>query len=415
MKKNKKRIIHDPELWLAFLDKYYQPLKDKDCDISVLKLRFIKLVQEYIKLNDLYNCKGLRFEHLERMATQVYRFATLEDPMYVPEFSKKVFLQIYAMIMSNDERTLNVKPINLANTLFNLMLDPIRYSEKLKQCSIKILSLFLGNTCLDGLDIHASNGQYIFRTIWKLCLLAGLDNEKLNLQSLFEQVDRQLQLESTRKTADELSLEWQQTVTCRLRQLLTKEAAEDLKTEYSIGVYTVDIAFPSLKLVIEIDGKKHHHAHIGQSYQDTLKDMLLDEYANWKVVRIPSYEYARFIKGEDFNLYIQYKLRNYAAIFVIPANPSPSSARFFGKIRSLDINSFVYREIESARYSFTKQKLELSFKRSGAITYFDYGSSSHAFFAKAKSKKNYHIEKYLSDKSEVQELAASTGGQHSIG
>ena len=148
MKKNKKRIIHDPELWLAFLDKYYQPLKDKDCDISVLKLRFIKLVQEYIKLNDLYNCKGLRFEHLERMATQVYRFATLEDPMYVPEFSKKVFLQIYAMIMSNDERTLNVKPINLANTLFNLMLDPIRYSEKLKQCSIKILSLFLASCSL---------------------------------------------------------------------------------------------------------------------------------------------------------------------------------------------------------------------------------------------------------------------------
>ncbi len=82
---------------------------------------------------------------------------------------------------------------------------------------------------------------------------------------------------------------------------------EDYKTEFSFDRFSLDFAWPSKKLCIEVDGKQHQTDN-AQKLRDAAKDKLLLE-NGWKELRIPWLECYKnpknwieivreFLKGE---------------------------------------------------------------------------------------------------------------------
>ena len=59
------------------------------------------------------------------------------------------------------------------------------------------------------------------------------------------------------------------------------------KAQYSVGPYSIDIAFPKEKIAIEIDGE--HHRKEAQIIKDGNKDEYLKSHG-WKVLRFPAEE-----------------------------------------------------------------------------------------------------------------------------
>ena len=66
---------------------------------------------------------------------------------------------------------------------------------------------------------------------------------------------------------------------------------KDYKTEYSFGRFSLDFAWPTNKLCIEVDGKQHQIDN-AQKLRDAEKDKLLLE-NGWKELRIPWIECFR--------------------------------------------------------------------------------------------------------------------------
>lgn len=70
-----------------------------------------------------------------------------------------------------------------------------------------------------------------------------------------------------------------------LRKLFKNEFIDqNYETEYSIGIYSIDFAWPHKKIAIEIDGDQHYRF---KEYieRDKRKNKLLEE-NNWNVLRI---------------------------------------------------------------------------------------------------------------------------------
>lgn len=68
---------------------------------------------------------------------------------------------------------------------------------------------------------------------------------------------------------------------------------EDFETQYEVGTYRVDIAFPEYKVGLELDGHEFH-SKPGQVARDKLRDEYLTEVEGWKIERVMGYIARRY-------------------------------------------------------------------------------------------------------------------------
>lgn len=74
---------------------------------------------------------------------------------------------------------------------------------------------------------------------------------------------------------------------------LIKYATIKLKTNYQVGPYFVDIAFPKHKVALEIDGYDYHSSE-QQTAKDELRQQYLEEVQGWKIERVAGWFCFRY-------------------------------------------------------------------------------------------------------------------------
>ena len=60
------------------------------------------------------------------------------------------------------------------------------------------------------------------------------------------------------------------------------------KTNYTVGYYSIDVAFPEYKQGLEIDGKDYHNTE-DQTSRDDLRTKYLEEEHGWHIERVPGW------------------------------------------------------------------------------------------------------------------------------
>jgi len=89
----------------------------------------------------------------------------------------------------------------------------------------------------------------------------------------------------------------QKNVTKKILTLLSDDALKDLKIEYRLGVYTLDLAFCKYLLNIEIDGP--YHLAFGElKFSDSVRDFVLAKLKDFVVIRIRLSEITELNKNE---------------------------------------------------------------------------------------------------------------------
>jgi very-short-patch-repair endonuclease len=304
-KTKKKKHIQISKLKKEYFDAFNSIKEHKHPDTqNNFFLRFVRCFYDYNKSRT----KPPSFYTLCAIANQIQRHASMENSIYLKDFSRKIFMQMYSMVMSDHPDVLKCGATELANSLFKLRLDPFRYQVKLQQYAKKSLLLITTNNTIENFD-HASS------SLWKLCLLANLYDDHLDYPALFAKTEKSLQDQQSIQCDRATTSALQDTITHRIMPTLSKEAREDVKNEYAVGPFIVDIALPRFKLIIEIDGIMHHHQNKGQRFRDNLKDTLLCRYG-WEVIRIPSYEYHANIRQNKFNTYIEHILQHHPSLLL---------------------------------------------------------------------------------------------------
>jgi very-short-patch-repair endonuclease len=90
----------------------------------------------------------------------------------------------------------------------------------------------------------------------------------------------------------------QEIVTKKILTLLSNDALKDLKIEYRLGVYTLDLAFCKYRLNIEIDGP-HHFAFGELRFSDSVRDFVLAKLKDFLVIIIRLSEIRELDKSKS--------------------------------------------------------------------------------------------------------------------
>jgi very-short-patch-repair endonuclease len=141
--------------------------------------------------------------------------------------------------------------------------------------------------------------------LWQFCAFASAKKYKQ------QEMNRLLPFIEKIMEATELSAEtsfFQDAVINVLRKVLTNAAMQELvqNEEYRVAVYSLDIAFVSKKLNIEVDGP-HHYRGEELTRHSEFRDYLLEEYCHWSVLRIPFFKWNA-LKGEQGKIDYMIKL-----------------------------------------------------------------------------------------------------------
>ncbi|MDF2867874.1 MAG: hypothetical protein K0S11_1344 [Gammaproteobacteria bacterium] len=144
--------------------------------------------------------------------------------------------------------------------------------------------------------------------LWQFCTYAKIRmGATKKLDKFIKYIETYLQ----QRPQEDLSPSHLQKTACSLLcSLLKKEYKQQIKQEYILGAYALDIALPGISLNIEIDGPFHYR---GQQLRrvDKFRDFILGEYLNWQVLRIPHFEYEVLQSNEDKKDYLLLKLSSY--------------------------------------------------------------------------------------------------------
>ena len=240
-------------------------------------------------------------------------------PIKWQESSNKLLLnmilnKILNALKQNEQQDRDIVMRNLpcvASALARLKFRPVEHEELIKYL------LF---------NIEAS-AIYLFQQsretqsqIWQYLAVLQARGQALSEQhgAIFEQL--KLQLEQTKEMSVPQLTQLQQGVTEQLRRLCTPEALEDLKIEYLLGCYSMDIAFPKHKLNFEIDGKHHYLEGNILRFSDQIRDFILNKLEGFCVIRIPYYEWSTLLTEESRAIYLRDKLeKNYCSSILNPA------------------------------------------------------------------------------------------------
>jgi very-short-patch-repair endonuclease len=98
-----------------------------------------------------------------------------------------------------------------------------------------------------------------------------------------------------------------------LSELLSTTAEEDYESELPIGSYSMDVAFPSYLLNIEIDGPQHYREDDILSRASRFRDFILRS-MGWEVIRISHLEWEANTTKQDKKDYLLGKLVKHTGI-----------------------------------------------------------------------------------------------------
>lgn len=79
----------------------------------------------------------------------------------------------------------------------------------------------------------------------------------------------------------------------RIVELLMKYESLDFDSNFKVGPYYVDIAFPKHKVGLEIDGREFHSTEL-QLTKDELRQEYLEKIKGWRIERVPGWFCYRF-------------------------------------------------------------------------------------------------------------------------
>jgi very-short-patch-repair endonuclease len=74
----------------------------------------------------------------------------------------------------------------------------------------------------------------------------------------------------------------------RMVDVFLKYETLDFETNYKVGYYYVDVAFPKHKVGLEIDGHEFHSSDKART-RDELRDEYLQTVEGWKIERVPGW------------------------------------------------------------------------------------------------------------------------------
>jgi very-short-patch-repair endonuclease len=148
--------------------------------------------------------------------------------------------------------------------------------------------------------------------LWQFCAFALIDDYKTDeINPLCQLAEEDL---DTRELTMETSL-FQDDIMRVFTHLLTSTALQELTKyeEYCIGAYSLDIAFLSRKLNIEVDGP-HHYREQTLTRHSQFRDFLLERQMGWTVIRIPHFTWNSFSNGQQKIDYILGLMRSHAIL-----------------------------------------------------------------------------------------------------
>ncbi len=183
--------------------------------------------------------------------------------------------------------------------LLKSLLQPFQESEFLSVDNAFMLSSKLWQFCVFMLTKAKSHQE-----IRNLCHATRID-------ALYQTVDKYLKEHEDEHESTESH--FQEELCNRIEELLNKEYQQDLQIEYAIGTYQLDLAFPKLKLNIEIDGPTHYRSE-NLIRSSRFRDYLLSDYFGWKIIRIPLFEWQKQTDKQAKIDYLLLKLTHYPMI-----------------------------------------------------------------------------------------------------
>jgi very-short-patch-repair endonuclease len=126
--------------------------------------------------------------------------------------------------------------------------------------------------------------------------------------ALFESVDAELATRGQTVTTSKFQTKVDET----LYSLLSAASQQDSHGEHPAGSYSMDIAFPSCKLNIEIDGP-HHYREESLTRASKFRDYILQS-LGWTVIRIPHFEWNEKTNKQSKQDYLLIRLANHTNI-----------------------------------------------------------------------------------------------------
>jgi len=268
-----------------------------------------------------YSCS---FSNLVAIA---HKLALLPAEYFVGE-QRKLLAALIARINYALERNIEL-PLKkgyalLFHALIKLPLDFLRYQHIFATVACKCLEPFFA---LEPTTKIIKNMGLTPQSLWILAAIAHLQFPKdAKIRELFAKI--QSFLTSCPQEISELGSATQSILTAKIRKLLSPEIKSELRTEYPVGIYHLDIALPEQRIAIEIDGKQHY---VNRRLQNSniVRDFIIEHMFGLSTIRLPHFEYGRALHYGILSSYLLHKLSVHSSILRSNAGTLQQASRIW--------------------------------------------------------------------------------------
>lgn len=197
----------------------------------------------------------------------------------------------------------------LFHALLKLPLDFLRYQYIFVTLAYKCLESFFSREP----DIkNIKDLGFTPQSLWIISSIAHLQfPQDPQIDKLFAKI-KDLVTSSSHVT-QKLGSDTQAFLTTKIRKLLSPPVQTELKIEYPLGIYHLDIALPEQKIAIEVDGKQHY-TNRRLKNSDIVRDFITEHMFGWKTIRLPHFEYGRALHYSILSAYLLHKLSSHSSI-----------------------------------------------------------------------------------------------------
>lgn len=213
----------------------------------------------------------------------------------------------------------------LFSALLKLPLDFLRYQHIFAALAYKCLEP-LAPESLDKTTIETLG--FTMQSFWIISSVAHAQYPKEpKINAIFTKAHDLIASFSTEEIAGSAT---QSMLTQKIRILLSPVIQPELKTEYPLGIYHLDIALPQQKLAIEVDGI-HHYTNRRLRNPDILRDFIVKYIFGWDTIRLPYFEYGRALHHNILTAYLLYKLSSHSNILDTHSELLPRASYIWGR------------------------------------------------------------------------------------
>ena len=254
-----------------------------------------------------YSCS---FSHLVLIA---HKLALLPAEYFVGE-QRKLLTALIARINYALERNIELPLakgyVFLFHALIKFPLDFLRYQHIFTTLACKCLTPFF-TTEPDIATINIAtikNMGLTPQSLWIIAAIVYLQSpQDAKICDLFTKI-KNLITSSPHETP-KFGSATQSILTTKIKKLLSSPIKTELRTEYPVGIYHLDIALPKQKVAIEIDGEQHYtNRRLRNS--DIVRDFIVEHMFGLCTIRLPYFEYGRALHYGVLSSYLLHKLSN---------------------------------------------------------------------------------------------------------